>query len=70
MSTELATTTPPGNSVAQTSTRPIGVKLRGREKAAVLVIALGSEQAAEVLKPLKVFTDEELGCGATREVLE
>jgi len=53
MSTELATTTtPPGNSVAQTSTRPIGVKLRGREKAAVLVIALGSEQAAEVLRHL------------------
>jgi flagellar motor switch protein FliG len=52
MSTELATTSPPANGVAHTSTRPIGVKLRGREKAAVLVIALGSEQAAEVLKHL------------------
>jgi flagellar motor switch protein FliG len=38
------------NTLAHTATRPIGVKLRGREKAAVLVIALGSEKAAEVLK--------------------
>jgi flagellar motor switch protein FliG len=50
MSTEVATQPP--NGVAHTATRPIGVKLRGREKAAVLVIALGSERAAEVLKHL------------------
>jgi flagellar motor switch protein FliG len=49
-STEVAVQQP--NGVAHTATRPIGVKLRGREKAAVLVIALGSEQAAEVLQHL------------------
>jgi flagellar motor switch protein FliG len=48
MSTDIVTQA--ANTIAQTSTRPIGVKLRGREKAAVLVIALGSEKAAEVLK--------------------
>ena len=48
MSTDIVTQA--ANTLAHTTTRQVSVKLRGRQKAAVLVIALGSEKAAEVLK--------------------